>query len=89
MGQGNFRMRPLDKREWIKISGRIEAGIGPLIMLERLLDSVILIDHFNNIPQATTFISGLERGRTAVSALSYEEILVGFEDEDQRRQKPY
>ena len=61
--------------------------MGPLIMLERLLDSVILIDHFNNIPEATTFISGLEPGRTAVSVISYAEILVGFDDEDAKTAK--
>lgn len=56
-------------------------------MLERLLDSVILIDHFNNIPEATTFISGLEPERTAVSVMSYAEILVGFDDEDAKMAK--
>jgi len=29
-------------------------------MIERLLDSVILIDHFNDISKATRFISGLD-----------------------------
>ena len=56
-------------------------------MLERLLDSVILIDHFNNIPEATTFISGLEPGRTALSVISYVEILVGFDEEDAKTAK--
>ena len=56
-------------------------------MLERLLDSVILIDHFNNIPEATTFISGLEPERTAISVISYAEILVGFDDEDAKTAK--
>jgi len=46
--------------------------------LERLLDSVIIIDHFNNIPEATTFILGLDPGKTAVSVISRAEILVGF-----------
>ena len=32
-------------------------------MIERLLDSVILIDHFNGIPEATRFISGLDPDR--------------------------
>jgi len=53
-----------------------------LIVLHRLLDSVILIDHFNGIPEATAFISGLEPGRTAISVISYAEILVGFSDAD-------
>lgn len=50
-------------------------------MLERLLDSVILIDHFNDIEEASTFIAGLDPGKTAISVISYAEILVGFEDE--------
>jgi hypothetical protein len=50
-------------------------------MLERLLDSVILIDHFNGIAQASTFIAGLDPGKTAISVITYAEILVGFEDE--------
>ena len=50
-------------------------------MLERLLDSVILIDHFNDIAEASTFIAGLDPAKTAISVISYAEILVGFEDE--------
>ena len=50
-------------------------------MLERLLDSVILIDHFNDIAEASTFIVGLDPGKTAISVITYAEILVGFEDE--------
>ena len=50
-------------------------------MLERLLDSVILIDHFNDISEASTFIAGLDPGKTAISVITYAEILVGFEDQ--------
>jgi predicted nucleic acid-binding protein len=50
-------------------------------MLERLLDSVILIDHFNGIAEASSFIAGLDPGKTAISVITYAEILVGFEDE--------
>jgi predicted nucleic acid-binding protein len=50
-------------------------------MLERLLDSVILIDHFNDIAEASTFIAGLDPGKTAISVITYAEILVGFEVE--------
>jgi len=49
-------------------------------MLERLLDSMILIDHFNGIPKATGFISRLDPSRTAISVITYAEILVGFEE---------
>jgi predicted nucleic acid-binding protein len=59
----------------------------PLTMLERLLDSVILIDHFNDIPKATAFISRLDPSRTAISVITYAEILVGFEEEAAREVK--
>ena len=55
--------------------------MGILIMLERLLDSVILIDHFNDIAEASTFVAGLDPRKTAISVITYAEILVGFEDE--------
>jgi len=47
--------------------------------LERLLDSVIIIDHLNDIPEATTFILGLDPVKTAVSVISRAEILVGVD----------
>lgn len=50
-------------------------------MLERLLDSVILIDHFNGIEEASTFIGNLDPNKTAISVITYAEILVGFEKE--------
>jgi hypothetical protein len=49
-------------------------------MLERLLDSVILIDHFNNISKATAFLANLDPDRTAISVITYAEILVGFSE---------
>ncbi|MCH4247058.1 MAG: PIN domain-containing protein [Acinetobacter populi] len=42
------------------------------------LDSVILIDHFNGIEPATSFI--IENfNQCAVSAITYAEVLTGFE----------
>lgn len=55
--------------------------------LERLLDSVILIDHFNNISVASTFVAGLNPSETALSVISYAEILVGFDDEAAEKAK--
>lgn len=49
-------------------------------MLNRLLDSVILIDHFNNTPKATAFILGLKPEQTAISVITRAEILVGIDD---------
>jgi predicted nucleic acid-binding protein len=51
-------------------------------MLNRLLDSVILIDHFNGIPKATKFILGLQPEDTAISVITRAEILVGIKKED-------
>jgi predicted nucleic acid-binding protein len=48
-------------------------------VLERLLDSVILIDHFNNITKATEFILGLNPETTSISVISRAEILVGLD----------
>jgi hypothetical protein len=56
-------------------------------MLERLLDSVILIDHFNGISEATRFISRLDPARTAISVITRAEILVGFDEEDAEKPK--
>ncbi|MFQ6079555.1 MAG: PIN domain-containing protein [Thermodesulfobacteriota bacterium] len=47
--------------------------------LKALLDSVILIDHFNNVPEASQFILDLIPGETAISVITRAEILVGFE----------
>lgn len=56
-------------------------------MPERLLDSVILIDHFNNISKASAFVLGLDPAKTAISVISYAEILVGFDDEAAEKAK--
>ena len=48
-------------------------------VLERLLDSVILIDHLNDITKATEFILGLDPETTSISVISRAEILVGFD----------
>ena len=52
-------------------------------MLERLLDSVILIDHLNDIGQATKFILSLDPEKTAISVITRAEILVGIEESDE------
>ena len=50
-------------------------------MLEIILDSVILIDHFNNQKKATRFVSNLDPNETAISVITRAEILVGFDDD--------
>ncbi|MCF8130181.1 MAG: PIN domain-containing protein [Deltaproteobacteria bacterium] len=49
-------------------------------MDNRLLDSVILIDHFNDIAAATRFIGDLDPEVTAISVITRAEILVGFDE---------
>lgn len=47
--------------------------------LNYLLDSVVLIDHFNGIEAATAFLAG--RGsRCAVSVITRAEVLAGFDE---------
>jgi predicted nucleic acid-binding protein len=58
-------------------------------MLETLLDSVILIDHFNNKRKATRFISELDPNRVAISVITRAEILVGFEDGKEREKAKF
>lgn len=50
-------------------------------MITRLLDSVILIDHLNWVPEAEQFVLGLNQEETAISVITRAEILVGVEAE--------
>jgi predicted nucleic acid-binding protein len=61
--------------------------MGLPLMLERLLDSVILIDHFNGQPKASGFLLGLNPDSAAISVITLAEILVGIEKEDEREAK--
>ena len=58
-------------------------------MLERLLDSVIIIDHLNGIDAATEFVLGLDPTRTAISVITRAEILVGNEASDEKLMKAF
>jgi predicted nucleic acid-binding protein len=49
------------------------------MMFNRLLDSVILIDHLNDIPEANRFVLSLDPETTAISVITRAEILVGVE----------
>ena len=46
-----------------------------------LLDSVILIDHFNGIDAATRFIAG-EHEAIALSPITRAEVLTGFDEDE-------
>lgn len=48
--------------------------------MEYLLDSVILIDHFNNIPQASAFLQQ-HKDSLAISVITRAEVLTGFAPE--------
>jgi len=54
-----------------------------LKMIERLIDSVILIDHLNGIESATRFILDLDPQQTAISVITRAEILTGLDKQDQ------
>ena len=56
-------------------------------MIERLIDSVILIDHLNGINKATEFILDLNPAQTAISVITRAEILTGLDEEEQARVK--
>ena len=58
-------------------------------MLKRLLDSVILIDHLNSVPQATEFLLAIDPEQAAISVISYAEILTGLDEEGERQAKPF
>ena len=58
-------------------------------MIERLLDSVIIIDHMNGIQAATQFVLGLDPGKTAISVITRAEILVGIAESDEKLVKAF
>ena len=47
------------------------------MMLDRLLDSVILIDHLDSVAAANRFVLDLDPEATAISVITRAEILVG------------
>jgi predicted nucleic acid-binding protein len=52
-------------------------------MIEKLIDSVILIDHLNGIEKASSFIINLDPQETAISVITRAEILTGLDEEKQ------
>lgn len=46
--------------------------------MEFLLDSTVLIDRFNRVPEARDYLAET-RGRTAISVVTRAEVLVGFD----------
>ena len=52
-------------------------------MIDRLIDSVIIIDHLNGIDKATHFILNLDPRQTAISVITRAEILTGIHEDQQ------
>ena len=52
--------------------------------MKLLLDSVILIDHFNGVAEATRYISGCA-GEAAISVITRAEVLTGFDQPAARK----
>ena len=52
-------------------------------MMERLIDSVIIIDHLNGIDKATRFMLDLDPRQTAISVITRAEILTGIPENGQ------
>ena len=48
-------------------------------MIERLIDSVIIIDHLNGVDAATQFLLGINPQQTSISVITWAEIMVGVE----------
>ena len=48
-----------------------------------LIDSVILIDHFNGIPAATEYLLRMQ-GKVAISVITLAEVLTGFEGKERQ-----
>ncbi|MDZ4165705.1 MAG: PIN domain-containing protein [Smithellaceae bacterium] len=57
-------------------------------MLDRLLDSVIIIDHFNDVLPAKEFLLSLDPQKTAISVISFAEILTGLDEDGERKARP-
>ena len=48
--------------------------------MKRLLDSCILIDHFNGLTQATNYLK-THQSNCCISVITKAEVLIGFEDD--------
>jgi predicted nucleic acid-binding protein len=48
-----------------------------------LVDSVIMIDHFNGISAATQYLLGMQ-GKLAISVITRAEVLTGFEGKERQ-----
>ncbi len=77
----------MEESRWVTVSGNDTFGVA-FVMLERLIDSVILIDHLNGIDKATKYIDGLNPEDTAISVITRAEILAGLDEKAEIFVKP-
>lgn len=66
----------MEKRRWLRISTKNARGM----VMKLLLDSCILIDHFNGIPQGTNYIKN-NKNNCCISVITKAEVLIGFDNE--------
>ena len=59
---------------------RISAKNPRRMVMNRLLDSCILIDHFRGFPQATDYLKKY-KDNSYISVITRAEVLIGFEEE--------
>ena len=67
----------MERVRWVGVSAKNSGGVG----VKFLLDSVILIDHFNNITAATKYLLESQE-ESAIYVITRAEVLVGFEPPD-------
>src|SRR5689334_7107789 len=79
----DFRVVEGGRRDRLPARGPRRVGGGPPggRPLKLLLDSVILIDHFNGRREATLYLSKVA-GEAAVSVITRAEVLAGFDPGD-------
>jgi predicted nucleic acid-binding protein len=70
----------MEARRWIAIP----APFTQAVAIKILLDSVILIDHFNGLDDATFYLKDT-LGQSAVSVITRAEVLTGFATADRRQ----
>jgi predicted nucleic acid-binding protein len=66
----------MDKRRWVRISTENSRGM----VMKKLIDSCILIDHFNGVSAATSYLKK-HKNDACISIITKAEVLIGFEDE--------
>jgi predicted nucleic acid-binding protein len=72
----------LETERWSGVSTPLAERMGEIIPTV-LVDSVIMIDHFNGIPAATHYLLEMQ-GQLAISVITRAEVLTGFEGKERQ-----